>query len=265
MSTMSDLDMSTLVGKLNQVTGIANSRGWDLPPEYVKATAIAREAASIMNAGAFDAPLPTEAGRVAAYITATAKARLEQREARLVAAELNSRARRDALRAINDAAPSYAAKIIDVFAEHQHEFEQLLPTAPREVDARTTADQVEQHQALLRVVEDLTTAAQHRAMLGSAIDEVEAGASDPVWLVLDPRGSATLFAIRALLADMRGRLPATVDEWARVSALGMAMARGGDMVKRQERFGMATFASSNGPDGGLQDKTVDAALRLRVA
>lgn len=261
--TNQSVEFTSLERKARDAVNVAASRGYPLPAEYTSSVEIAKAAAAVRDAlpPAVPAP-PTKPAVVAGWVADLARARAEHTAAGQVAAELYERTNRDALRAAVDAVPGWAAKVTAEFGESAREFERLLATAPREVLGSSTADEMAAHTELLRAADALTLGALDRSRLSSLGDEYDDLAAEPIWLVLDPRGSVTLGKVLECLADFTGRLPTDVEGWAQVAALGLAMAEPGGIGARRERFSELRWASGMAADGGRQDKSIDDAAAL---
>jgi hypothetical protein len=63
--------------------------------------------------------------------------------------------------------------------------------------------------------------------------------------------------------DYAENLPATVEDWLRITAFGASMARPQEGPRRSSRFAQALYAAGqHTPDGGMADRTYGDALAL---
>jgi hypothetical protein len=265
MSTMTnDHALIQLASKINAAIGVVNRRGYELPAEYVAAHAAEKEAARL----AIEGPpvlgaVPTKVKDVEAFIVDHADKLVRHEQVAAVAAQVRDNAKRTAYRVMQQEVTTYLAKVCDDFDEHLEEFRRLLEVAPREVSSQTTGKEYEQHAELMRAAEALTVDLTDRAQLSLLTDEIEGTGGQALWLVLDPRGETTIWAVRDALAEFSGRVPQGIDEWARINEMGCQMARGGgEAAARVARQQALIVAGANAADRGMLDKTYDEARKL---
>jgi hypothetical protein len=137
---MNDLDWARLQRRAHDVAGLAATYGWDIPPEYGSASAVAYQARQIANEPPPRPTPPTDQQKVTAWVTKAAEARMRHREQTAVAADLDTDAERQAMRAILDETllASYVANLCDVFVAHASSFDRLVndEAAPLEITGK---------------------------------------------------------------------------------------------------------------------------------
>ncbi len=265
-TVLQDPQLVHLLGKCQDAVSVAAVRGYQTPDEYVSADRVAKAAEKVAQAPTFHpGTAPTDPRKVPGWVTATAEARLLDREERTIAADLADSATRTVMRSVLGAVPSWVELLRTEFSEAAAKFGELLLVAPRSVSGRMDAQLLELHRQLLRSVEDMTALAFDRARLGDAVGEGEHVGSDPLWLVIDPAPTTYLGAVTQTLVTYSGRLPSTIEEWQQVAGLGLGMAGPGEVVTRKERHAAARHASAQAPDGGQVDKRYDEVHALAGA
>lgn len=241
---------------------VAGTRSYPVPAEYVNNRQLSRAAEQVLNEQAPAAVLPDKASDVEGWVTKVAAERVQWRENRAVAAELLASTTREAMRVAVGAAPAYTLRVVEDFEPLLEDFRRLLDIAPREVGGHTSPEDFNRYGELMRAVDALTVTAMDRGRLALLTDEGEDLGTDSVWLVLDPRGIASIQQVHAVLAEFRSRLPTTLEEWERFERLGLRMAALGEVPARRARFNAAVVGNSKSADMGMLDRSIDEASAL---
>lgn len=256
-----EVDLIRAKNTARTVQAVASAYGEPVPG-YEDLMAIALEAQRVSREAHAPVPvtMPADPTKVAEHIKKAATARVAQRESIAIATDLADRAEREAARIALEQAPRVAFAVKAAFDKAAAALLELAPTAPREITAASTADDFGAHTRLLSLVDTLNLTAQQRISLASALGEDLRGTAD-AWLVLAPHGSVTRDTIRQVLARYSEALPATLEDWLRIAAMGAAMAAPGEAEARASRFNAATFAAGQtSPDGGMADRTYGSML-----
>ena len=263
MSINSTVEMINLERKAKDAMNLAASRGYESPPDYVKAQSLLEAATKVRDSGGpTPEPLPAKASAVGDWIAATARSRADWQHEKDVAAELVEQLARQAYGAVLVAVPDFLRQLCDEFEALVPRFQELLAIAPRAVSGQMSTEQFELHAELLRTVESLYALVTGRAHFALLVDEGEYIGRNPLWLIIEPAGSVTLHTVRTLLEQFSGDFPRTIEDWAELNAVGLKIARSGDVARRVQTFRDLTLAAASGPDGGRLDKSYAEAAQM---
>jgi hypothetical protein len=208
------------------VLSIGNFHGWPIPAGYeeafefyaaAKAAATAREPVL--------PPAPTTAKGIPAYLTKAAAARAEWRESRDLATQLQTAGAGQIVTVARSVVRDYIDRLAAEFDDTATTFAQLLKTAPRTITGQQSADELTEHNELIRTAGMMTRAVVDRGRLAILTGEHQTlGRQGAVWLVLDPNSTASTDALLAAVQRFGTALPASVDDWEALQTVGIRIA-----------------------------------------
>jgi hypothetical protein len=261
---MTVIDQVRFARHRDETAQMAKRRGWKVPDDYTRFTAIAAAAVQVRDEQPDpEATPPTKPADVSKWIDLQATRRVQYAERVRVAAELAERAGMDAIRTVLAEIPgNYIPALVIAFDEAVTAFRKVSATAPSEVTSATSPGDAEQHVKLLGCVDALTIAAADRVSLASVTGELASlDHGNAAWLWLHPHEGATIHGVTDFLAAFRAP-PVDLDGWQRALAIGVGLAGYDEAEHRLERFNQARYAAGMGPDGGMKDRTIAEALKL---
>ncbi|MHA3701484.1 hypothetical protein ACXR2U_04820 [Jatrophihabitans sp. YIM 134969] len=266
MTITNDVDFQRLRNTATEVIRIASTRGYPLPDGWgtlqalrVEVQKLTIEPEPVAAVTALPAP-----GKAKEWCTRQATARQQHRDRVTVARELSDRLELDSVRAGRGHAAAVCDQLVnDVNTDLLPRLQDLLNTAPRTLTGHESAEAVEAHTALLRIIGEATQAAYDRGQLALALGEGDdLGHYGAVFLLIDPPAGATVRDVDQAVIDIRGGLPNTLEHWARLQPLGLSLAEPGGALRRSERYQHARAALMNTGDGGVFDHTLGELLDL---
>jgi hypothetical protein len=261
---MTVIDQVRFARHRDATAAMAQRRGWKVPDDYTRLTAIAAAAVQVRDEQPDpEATPPTKPADVPRWIDTEAKRRAIAAERARVAAELAEHAGRDAIRTVLAEIPgNYIPALVIAFDEAVTAFRKVSATAPHEVTSTTSPGDAEQHVKLLGCVDTLTIAAADRVQLASTTGELASlDHGNAAWLWFDPREDATIHGVTDFLAAFRAP-PVDLDGWQRAVQIGVSLAPYDEAEHRLEHFNAARHAAGMGPDGGMADRSIAEAYRM---